>query len=461
MNYVGRLAVGTLMACAAAGFVLPSPAQAGEVRALPAYGLVNSVGVSTHFFWRNTAYFTEFEQVKAALVDLGIHHVRLGVGAPASASDKRHRNVRDLWTSAGIKSTLLIDLRQNGRLRPEDIPPVLEGIRSQIGRAPLDGIEGANEYNLVWRHHSEYTDWAVDLRKYQSRLHELVKSDPVLRSVPVLTPSLAPDSPDAYAALGDLSTISDLISAHIYSNRLAFSTALDRFLPRVRVQDQNAPVWITEYGWHNAFNSDKWYVSEAVKAKYLPRSMAELMLRPPVGRGIIYQLLDQSSDPQHTNAQSWFGLLDYELKKKPSYHAVRNMMHVLCDKPLAFAPGSLRYTLAGDLTDVRSVLLQKNSRAFYLLLWQAVQSYGHPVPSDLNIPSRHLRLTFDEPVWTVRTYLPTDPPHGGARGREPVAVYANPRSIDLEVPDHVMVLEVFPRGVPMTRVQRSCDFPAS
>lgn len=51
-------------------------ANGEPVAARPADAFVDSIGVNTHFNYRNTAYYQRFEECKKAILDADIRHVR-------------------------------------------------------------------------------------------------------------------------------------------------------------------------------------------------------------------------------------------------------------------------------------------------------------------------------------------------------------------------------------------------
>jgi hypothetical protein len=449
--------------CLAALLVLcayTTPTYARSVQASPAYQFVDSVGVCTHF-WNKSVYDTRYAEVKAALADLGIKHIRTDIVRSKISPDhaRLYGYITDLWKTHRVKSTLLVDARvgTSRRLEPRAIGALLNDVRSHLGAQPIDALEGPNEVDMLEQTEG-YAGWADDLKDYQSRLYEQAKADSVLRDKPVLAPSLAFEQ-SSPTKMGDLSAITDLGNGHEYANRRTFSAVLDLHLPQLRKVNPHDPIWITEYGWHTAANSGAQYVSEAVQAKDLVRGMAEIAARPEFARGYMYQLVDSIADPERKVPAGWFGLLDINLKRKHAYHAVRNMMHTLCDTPLTFAAQALDFDLQGDLRDVHTLLLQKNNRAFYLVLWLEQQSYNKN--GEIAVTPRSLRLIFKQPAGRVRTYLPAHPSSSGVSGREPVNIFFAPNSIDLSVPDHVLIVEVFPRGGTITPIRRSCDFDPS
>ena len=162
-----------------------------------------------------------------------------------------------------------------------------------------------------------------------------------------------------------------------------------------------------------------------------------------------------------------FGLLQNDVSPTMAYNAVRNIMHLLCDADAGLSPRSLRARLSGDLQNVGSILLQKGSGIFYLVLWQEVASYEKPKPNnslryrEWTVSPRPLTIEFAEPIAAVRTYLPTALDGDAESGRKPKASFEAPSSVNLEVPDEIQIVEIIPQGVPTPEVPTSCSFTPS
>lgn len=442
----------TLMAC------LPDAVSAGAVSSRPAHGFVNSMGLSTHFDWAPSPYRTRYPQVKAALGELGVRHIRDNIGTNGSTAV-----YRDLNATLGVRLTGMIDTRSGQgagqRLNDAGIPGKVNQARAELGPKVLAAIEGPNEYNTLERDFG-YGGWVGDLRRYQQKLFNQVKSDAVLRGVPVVAPALGgPNEGAYYAKLGDLSSSITHGSAHIYPNWLPFAQRTEQVLPGVRRTSPRQQVWVTETGWHQAFSSGAQWVSDDALVKYVGRAMASFASHPALGKSFYYQLVDPMQNPAKTSTAAHFGLLDYSLRRKPSYYAVRNTMHVMCDNPLGFAPQSLRYTLSGNLGNVRTLLYQKSNRAFYLVMWVEKQSFTQNRP--IHNPPQAVNVRFEQPITQVRMFAPTDMAGGIANGNLPKRTYARPTSISLNAVDAITVLEIVPTGTAVPPVSTRCNFAAA
>lgn len=448
----GLLGIAAMAAC------LPEPASAGAVPARPAYDFVNSIGVSTHLNWARSPYRTRYAQVRAALSELGVRHIRDDIGTRSSTAA-----FRDLNASLGVRLTGVIDTRTGGgarqRLNDAGIPAKVAQARKELGPKVLAAIEGPNEYNILERDFG-YKGWVADLRRYQGKLYNAVKSDAVLRGVPVIAPALGgPNDSLYYAKLGDISGLITYGSAHIYPNWLPFAQKVDKALPGIRRASPRQKIWVTETGWHQAFNSRAQWVPDSVLVKYVGRAMASYASHPALERVYYYQLVDPMNNPEKTKTTAHFGLMDYSLRRKPSYYAFRNTMHIMCDSTPGLTPQSLRYTLSGNLGNVRSLLYQKRNRAFYLLIWVEKPSFTRNTL--IHNPPQAVTIRFEQPIRQVRMYAPSDVTGGIAKSNLPKRTFAQPTTLRLDVVDALTVLEVVPTGTVVPPVSTRCDFNAT
>jgi hypothetical protein len=439
------------------------PASA-EMQARRAYDFVDSVGVNTHFGWSDTVYNSEFDRLKAALADLGIKHIRQNAGSPLSI-----RRVADLNSELGIRALMVVDNYKSKdfwsrELETGSVPEQIDNAIDKLGANAFSGVEGPNEYNATLKRAGN-TDWAQDLRTYTAAIRQAVNKNPAASALPVVAPSIARNDPAPFHELGDLSSITDLGNLHAYSGERPLDVALGDLLQLVSIVNPGQPVLVTEYGLQTAIN--KWQAhpfTDRVKAKYLIRSMMAMFARPEIKRGFIYQLADTSPNPKLDDPEAHFGLLRNDISPTIAYQAVRNVMHLLCDADSALNPRRLRASLSGDLQNVRSILLQKGSDVFYLLLWQEVASYEKPKPSNLlqhrewTASARPLKLTFDEPIAAVRTYLPSALQGDADEGQRPKATFEAPTNLDLDAPDELLIVEIIPDGASRPQTPAGCTF---
>lgn len=432
----------------------PMVASAGEVRARAAHRFVNAIGVNTHFGWNQSAYVRQYAQAKAALDELGVRHIRDEIGANDGLS-----RIRDLNAAMGVRLTGLIDQRTGGRLVPGRIQSQVDAARTQLGTRIVTAIEGPNEYNLLERD-GGYLGWVSELRAYQSQLYTAVKRDPVLRAVPVVAPSMAgPNDIQYFQKLGNLTGSIDVGNTHAYSNWRSFEQYIGQATDSASLAAPQQPIWATETGWHQAINSGKQWVSDAAIVKYAGRLMATTARYAGLGKAFFYQLIDPYDDPSKSHTNMNFGLLDFSLRREPAFYAVRNTMHVMCDGPLTFSPQTLRYSLTGNLSNVRAHLYQKRNRSFYLVIWLEVQSFQSG--RDIYNPPQAVSLRFEQGIAQARIYEPSAVAGGIANSNRPKRTFARPTSIALNVADALTIVEITPTGTAIPPVSTRCNFAAS
>jgi hypothetical protein len=101
----------------------------------------------------------------------------------------------------------------------------------------------------------------------------------------------------------------------------------------------------------------------------------------------------------------------------------------------------LKYTLHGDLRDLKHLLLQKSDRTFDLLIWQEVYVYDNQLHQNITNPDREIRLQLDDATIksakTYRLYNETEP----SAKLSPLETWTNVSKLSLAVPDDILVVE--------------------
>lgn len=408
----------------------PADGSLAPVAARSADSFVGSVCVNTHMSYLDTAY-GNFDAWSAKLGGLGVRCVRDGLDdRDFFVQQARHlKDTYGIGILQGVAPRVDDSRGWEGRPVAAKIDRELAKIKAHFADINL-GIEGPNECDLG----CGGDGWEAAARDYTAALYQKVKADPVLKDRTVLAPSMA--YANNYAALGDVSGSIDACNPHPYPGGSQPSEGLAGNLANSAKACGDKPVWATETGYHNAL--DKTWgqpgVSEAAAAKYMPRLYLEYF-RLGVVKTFAYELLDERANPGGTDQEQNFGLLRADYSEKPAYTALKNTLGLLADPGPAFTPAPLPYTLEGDSTDVRQVLLQKRNGEHWLALWQEVPSFDTAAKKDLAPTARPLTLRLGSPA-TVSTYLPT-------RGTSPTATSSG-SSVDLSVSDELMLVKVAP-----------------
>jgi hypothetical protein len=224
------------------------------------------------------------------------------------------------------------------------------------------------------------------------------------------------------------------------------------------------PFWSTETGWHSAINSGAQYLNRYTMLRYVPRALVGFSSFRNMKRAYMFQLIDFRPDPGKTQPNFNYGLIDYNGNVKPAFYAVRNMMHVLCDDPLRSEPGALRYSLSGNVADVRTLLYKKNNGAFYLVTWLEKPGKVGLSPTesrDVINPPQAVTIKFEQGISLVRRYEPGDPDGNVTIANDAKQRYANPQRLDISLRDSVTILEIVPAGVVTPAIKKSCNFKAT
>ncbi len=322
----------------------------------------DSVGVNVRLHLSNSSY-GDFPTVKDRLQELGVRHIGDGLCATC---EHQIRHLQSL-AALGISANIGVGNQNDSAVMQQN----LQVIRSRLLRSVV-AITGPNEPDI-----SGDPDWIAHTRAYQADLYRRVKSDPALRHLPVIGPSLVyrPSRP----ALGDLSAHLDLANIHPYPAGVLpmADLALERQL--AAHVSGSKPLVATEVGYHGdvAFTGIHRGASERARAAYTPRLVLE-GFRQGLARTYLFQLADQWTPAQ---AQAWgvagpsnaFGLLRWDLSRKPAFVALRNLLRAANtgSAPVA-SPGGLRYGLEGAGPDVRQLLLRSADGSYSLVLWRQV-----------------------------------------------------------------------------------------
>lgn len=392
------------------------PVQASATTAKSADSFVNSMCVNTHLGYTDTPYVQRYNTVRQRLIEMGLRHIRDG-----GSREDIIAKMKDL-AAAGIKTTYIMNPQAG--VAPNSTYwaaapnyTINDFVKNKVGTDVIDAVEILNEIDLFHNLHGGYYWRSTDTQKINnipsSSLYwakyatamtkdtwKALKSDPATANVKVIGPSLG----HTYnyinrPPLGNLSAYVDWGNFHPYpygGNSFSFPSSyntIDKYFwhgnfPSVNIDEWpyafdmtkhmfgSKPMAATETGY---FTTQTPYgISEKVHGKYMPRLFLEYF-RKGIARTCSYELLDEWDQPQNREAN--FGLLRHDLSPKPAYTALKNMIGLLKDPGVNFKTSSLDYTL--NVTSpqeynrrryVKSLLLQKRSGDFYLILWHDISN---------------------------------------------------------------------------------------
>jgi hypothetical protein len=193
--------------------------------------------------------------------------------------------------------------------------------------------------------------------------------------------------------------------------------SMERAIAEAQKVSGNKPILVTECGYHNRVeNQGHPGVTEAAEAKYLPRLLF-IYFNRGMTKAYKYELLDLKPDPGITDLERHFGLVRTNGSPKPSFYALKNLLHVLADSGPAAPAGSLAFQLSGATNNLHHTLLQKRDGTFWLALFQEGASYDTKTRGDLEVPLQPVTLKLPWISPGVRLYRPS-------RSSEPIGHFA-------------------------------------
>ena len=142
-----------------------------------------------------------------------------------------------------------------------------------------------------------------------------------------------------------------------------------------------------------------------------------------------------------TDMEKHFGLVRVNGTPKPSFNALKNLLHLLSDPGPAVQTRSLSFQLSGATTNLQYTLLQKRDGTFWLALFQEAVSYDPNAHRDLKVPPQAVALKLPWRASEVRVYRPNS-------SVEPTGKWEKVDELNVDAPDEVLLVEIKPPRVP-------------
>jgi hypothetical protein len=406
-------------------------ASAAPEAARKADSFVESIGVNTHFgnaiYAPDNAYGNPAIQSK--LAELGVRHIR-----DHSWNDIALGIVDSLNSVYGVRANLILGETTRS---PADLVNLLKA------HPGYEAIEGLNEPDFNTRSYNGLTDSPstnnyAATRAFQNDLFAAVNADPQTQNVIVLSPAMGSSLNSQY-----LVPISfDVAAMHSYPSAREPTFNLETNISRMATLRGTPPkpLMSTETGYVNKPETFG-YIPENLEAKYVPRLFAEYFNRG-IDRTYIYELANQG--PDATQREQNFGLLHFDLSPKPAYTALKNLIH-LVEEPNAapITPGLLDYTLTStaNLSALRHTLLEKSDGRFYLMLWQEVPVFNRTANAEISNAPVAVTLQLNTAIAQARLFQPNN-------SDQPMSTFSSPTTINLSIPDQMLVIELSTLAVP-------------
>jgi hypothetical protein len=429
-----RAVLAGLLAAGACSLAAAPAASASPVAPRSAAAFYDSVGVSTHIVYYDTAY-GDWSRIVARLQELGVRHIRDGIYANPTAQwhdwNERYYGAVESVASRGMRFTFVVNPPGVGTGTLDQLLDVAGGRL----RNAAEALEAPNEMDK----YVGGARWPRALASYERQLHLKAKARPATRSLPILGPSFA--TLQGPSMVGNLRGLVDVGNIHPYTGGLSPNPAhIKSELKRARITAAGKPVWATEVGFHNAMHShdasNQAPVSERTAAIYLLRTFFE-QFGAGIRRTFAYELIDEKPDPRGRDPEQHFGLLRNDFSRKPAFNALRNLLAVVGRDRRSGRPLPLRIQISRDDRDVRRLVLQKADGSYVVALWRLSSVWDIKRRKALHVASQ--RITVRLPG-AARVSL-ANPVQSAAEHRIPL----RGRRIQLRLGASPVLLHVLPR----------------
>lgn len=389
-------------------------------QAKSATAFVDSVGVNTHIGYGHYPY-NDIAKVKAGLQKLGIRNIRDGDYLNNPQAQAKLKTLFD----AGIKATILTHV--------EELDQQIALIKS-YPKGSVVAVESINEPDCFLA--EKRSDWIQATRTHQKQLWDKVNGDPSFNYIDILGTSYCRGA--TYQTVGDLSANFEYNNFHPYPGGNPPEASLDYNLNLVKPVSGSKPFYATETGYHNALYTPYGHLPTSQRATgvYMPRLFLN-SFEMGVKRTLSYELVDQRPYNNWNltfDHEGNFGLLAHDFSEKPAGTAIRRLMSILNDTNTSFKPGKLSYTLTGDTSNIKQVLLQKSNGNFYLALWRTDSVWNNQQRYDLPVVNKPLSVKLGKAAQEIKVY-------NVAAADAPTSTTAGEK-VDLNLGPEVQILEI-------------------
>lgn len=396
-----------------------------------AWHLLSSLGVNTHLSYRDTPY-SDVGQVADALSFLGIKHIRDGLPTPGNGVAL---GTLKMLADRGIGFNMVVP--NSSPANPVNIAQDVAAAQQVKALAPwaLDAVEGTNEpnfypmtYNGQTTNPSQVTSYRPVAAAAQQALYAGIHGAPSLAGVAVYDSSWA--GPAAPMALG----YSDYANAHPYPQNgeqpgRAMKAEWDFQYPG----GQPPHKVVTETGYYTMPADTTWWggVDEHTQGNYALNLVMD-GLEQGVSRTYIYELLDEGTSA--TDCGDHFGLFRADGTPKEAATDLHNLTSILADVP-GGPKGSLGYFISGMPGNGHSMLFEKASGVFDLVLWNEPKVWNGDTHQPIAPPQRPVSITLDTgEMMPIKLYDPT-------LGTNVVQDFGVANVANVTLTDHPIVLE--------------------
>jgi hypothetical protein len=386
------------------------PVSAKEGRIMRASDMIRLTGVNTHMTYNDGAYANS-ENVLKDLQFLGVSHIRDSLPGADSQPALQGRDALRRLVHQGVKLNIFFPSGWNATS--------IAWLRSLEAAAPgaIVSVEGYNEINN-FPPKFEGLSGPAAAKAGQKALYDAIKSDPVLKHVPVLDMTgfeMIKDPTFTYGTT--LDDYADVLNVHAYAqNGAPPGIWINPERPAIyKGLKAELPKTITEFGYSSRPESNWGFigVDERTQAKGILNGLFDAA-RSGYDRVYLYELLDEKPDPELKDLGFHFGLFTFANEPKLAARAIRNLTQVLgsaagADKertdPLP-SNTSIDVKIDGpdDNMPVFWIVLLRENGSPIVALWRETPFWDRANGRPLEAPSIPAKVSFGKACGSIRTY---------------------------------------------------------
>ena len=405
----------------AAGFACGHAPAAKAAEAAKATDFLNSLGVATHLNYTDGTY-ANYESVIADLNYLGIHKLRDATPDPYGGIPyQNYITALDAVTKAGNRFDFITAPGLPLKISLDQI-----GTIERLRPGSVIAVEGPNETNnnpVTY----EGRDGTAAALAYQRDLYHAVHSSRLLRNVAVYYYT-------GFDVATKLTGLADFANCHPYSHQ--GEQPARRIATEFGKQFAMTPPYprvITEAGFFDVPSAPNG-VDDATQAKDTLNLYMDAFAQG-VTLTYVYQLVSAYPN-QFSDTQS--GMFRIDHSPKPVATAVHNLTTILADDGRgAVTPAALDYSVAAMPVTGHSLLLEKSSGVFDIVLWSEPVNWNDRTHQAVSVSQTAVTVTMSGTAGNVAVYNPLV-------GTKPVARARDVTDITVALGDHPVIIEVKP-----------------
>ncbi len=374
----------------------PAASSLPMMFAVQSESLADAFGVNIHLNFLNSIY-GDTPAIVNKLLSLGVRHVRshLSYNLPTVRTGYKALAAGGCQVNAVCQLFNLASQPTNAQLMDEVI-------NSYGGEAAgvFSSFEGVNEPNKYG------VPWVAETRARTTDLWNQAKSRPQTAGIPIIGPALGENVAlqQDFIDLGDLTSVTDLGSIHLYPRATSPSVLIDQYKVWAQPVYGNHDIVCTEGGYSNALNQtqpSQRPLPQNVAGRYGPRHLLEHFIRG--NKFFRYELMD-SINPAKDVMDMNYGLVAATSlsptgwTNKQAFRAMQNMLALVGDRGPGFAAAGLPMSITGGDASLRQLLLQKRDGSHLLCLWRDVALYDTVSKAAIRIAAHNVTVTLATPA---------------------------------------------------------------